>query len=115
MLDYHKMRYDFFNKAFLQRDMQHLGPMVGLLDKEDVMEINEDMRNQKQMLGREVEKPTKIFKEIYAKVYKEHYQEIIEQIETYATYGTPIEKFLNCNDIDTVFYIDTGANTQGEF
>ena len=115
MLDYHKMRYDFFNKAFLQRDMQHLGPMVGLLDKEDVMEINEDMRNQKQMLGREIVKPTVLFKEIYAKVYKEHYQEIIEQIETYATYGTPIEKFLNCNDIDTVFYIDTGANTQGEF
>jgi hypothetical protein len=115
MLDYHKMRYDFFNKAFLQRDMQHLGPMVGLLDKEDVMEINEDLRNTKLMLGKEVEKPTKLFKDIYARVYKEHYQEIIEQIETFATYGTPIEKFLNCNDIDTAFYIDTGANTQEEF
>ncbi len=45
----------------------------------------------------------------------DHYQEIIEQIETYATYGTPIEKFLNYNDIDTVCYIDTGASTQGEF
>ena len=109
------MRFEFFDKVFLQRDMQNMVPMASFLDKEDVMEINEDLRNMKKMLGREIEKPTKLFKEIYARGYKEHYQEIIEQIETYATYGTPIEKFLNCNDIDTVFYFDTGANMQEEF
>ncbi len=35
------------------------------------------------LLGREVTKPNKLFKEIYARVYTDHYQEIIEQIETY--------------------------------
>jgi hypothetical protein len=39
----------------------------------------------------------------------------MEQIEAYAIYGTPIQKFLSYKDIDTVFYIDTGADTQGEF
>ncbi len=94
MLEYHKMRFEFFDKVFLQRDMQNMVPMARFLDKEDVMEINEDLRNMKQMLGKEIVKPTKLFKEIYARVYKEHYQEIIDQIETYATYGTPIEKSL---------------------
>jgi hypothetical protein len=72
-----------------------------------VMEINDDLRSTKEMLGKAITKPTKL--------YTEHYQEIIEQIETYATYGTPIQKFLNCKDIDTVFYIDTGAATQEGF
>jgi hypothetical protein len=40
----------------------------------------------------------------------------MEQIEVYATYiWTPIQKFLSYKDVDTVFYIDTGADTQGEF
>jgi hypothetical protein len=85
------------------------------MGEEEVMEINDDFRNEKQLLEKEVTKPNKLFKELYARVYTEHYQEIIEQIETYATHGTPIQKFLNYNDIDTVCYIDTGASTQGEF
>jgi hypothetical protein len=39
----------------------------------------------------------------------------MEQIETFAAYGTPIEKHLNYENIDDVFYFDTGADTQGEF
>ena len=35
--------------------------------------------------------------------------------ETFVAYGTPIEKHLNCENIDKVFYIDTGADTQEEF
>ncbi len=64
MLEYHKMRF----KVFLQRDMQNMVPMASFLSKEDVIEINEDLRNTKQMLGREIEKPTKLFKKIYARV-----------------------------------------------
>ena len=109
------MRFEFFDKVFLKRDMQNMVPLACFLCKEDIMEINEDLRSTEQLLGKEITKPTKVFKDIYARVYTEHYQEIIEQIETYATYGTPIQKFLNCNDIDTVFYIDTGAATQEEF
>ena len=115
MLEYHKMRFEFFDKVFLKRDMQNMVPLACFLCKEDIMEINEDLRSTEQLLGKEITKPTKVFKDIYARVYTEHYQEIIEQIEIYATYGTPIQKFLNCNDIDTVFYIDTGADTQEEF
>jgi hypothetical protein len=114
-IEYHKMRSDFFNKVFLKRDMQNMAPMASFMTEYDVMEINEDLRNEKQLLGKEVTKPNKLFKEIYARVYTEHYQEIIEQIEVFATYGTAVQKFLNYNDIDTVCYIDTGASTQGEF
>jgi hypothetical protein len=39
----------------------------------------------------------------------------MEQSETFAAYGTPIEKHLNYENIDDVFYFDTGADTQGEF
>ncbi len=60
--------------------------MASFMSKEDVMEINDDLRNEMQLLGKEVTKPTKLFKDLYARVYTEHYQEIIEQIETYATY-----------------------------
>ena len=114
-IEYHKMRSDFFNKVFLKRDMQNMAPMANFMTEYDVMEINEDLRNEKLLLGREVTKPSKLFKEIYARVYTDHYREIIEQIETYATYGTPVQKFVNYNDIDTFCYIDTGASTQGEF
>jgi hypothetical protein len=80
------------------------------------MKVNDDLRRLKQVLGREVTKPTQVFKDLYARVYKEHYQEIImEQIEAYAEYGTPIQKLLNYKDVDIVFYIDTGVDTQGEF
>jgi hypothetical protein len=95
--------------------MQNMASLASFMSEEDVMEINNDLRKLKQTLGKEITKPTKLFKDLYARVYTKHYQEIIEQIETYATYGTPIRKFLSCNDIDTVFYIDTGAGTQGEF
>ena len=37
----------------------------------------------------------------------------MEQIEEFATYDTPIEKNLTYENIDTVFYSDTGAGTQG--
>jgi hypothetical protein len=114
-MEYHKMRSDFFNKVFLKRDMQNMAPMANFMSEHDVMEINEDLRKEKLLLGRDVIKPSKLFKEIYARVYTDHYREIIEQIETYATYETPIQKFLNYNDIDTFCYIDTGASTQGEF
>ncbi len=56
------------------------------------LEINDDLRKWKQMLGKETTKPTKLFKDIYARVYKDHYQEIKEQIEAFAIYGTPIQK-----------------------
>jgi hypothetical protein len=115
MLEYHRLRFEFFDKVFLKRDMQDLVPLSSFLSKEDVMEVNDDLRRLKQMLGKETTKPTKLFKDIYARVYKDHYQEIMEQIEAFAIYGTPIQKFLSYKDIDTVFYIDTGADTQGEF
>ncbi len=111
-IEYHRMRSEFFTKVFVNRDMQSMTPMVNFMSEDDVREINEDLRREKQLLGKEITKPNKLFKELYARVYTEHYREIIEQIETYATYGAPIEKFLNYNDIDTVCYIDTGASTQ---
>jgi hypothetical protein len=114
-IEYHRIRSEFFTKVFVNRDTQSMTPMANFMSKEDVREINEDLREEKRLLGKEITKPNKLFKELYARVYTEHYQDIIEQIETYATYGTPIEKFLNYNDIDTVCYIDTGASTQGEF
>ncbi len=113
-IEYHRMRSEFFNKVFLKRDMQNMTLMANFMSEGDVIEIKE-LRKEKQLLGKEVTKPNKLFKEVYARVYTEHYQEIIEQIETYVTYGTPIEKFLNYNDIGTVCYIDTDASTQGEF
>jgi hypothetical protein len=115
MLEYHRMRFEFFDKVFLKRDMQDLAPLASFLNTGDVMEINDDLRRLKQMLGKETTKPTKLFKDIYARVYKDHYQEIMEQIEAFAIYGTLIQKFLSYKDIDTVFYIDTGADTQGQF
>jgi hypothetical protein len=114
-IEYHRIRSEFFTKVFVNRDARSMTPMANFMSKEDVREINEDLREEKRLLGKEITKPNKLFKELYARVYTEHYQDIIEQIETYATYGTPIEKFLNYNDIDTVCYIDTGASTQGEF
>ncbi len=39
----------------------------------------------------------------------------MEQIEAYAAYGTKIEKFLSYENIDTVFYIDTGVDTLEKF
>ncbi len=77
--------------------------------------MNEELCKLKQILGRELPKPLEVFKRLYAKVCKEHYTDVMEQIETFAAYGTPIEKHLNYENIDGVFYIDTGANTQGEF
>jgi hypothetical protein len=85
------MRSEFFNKVFLKRDMQNMTPMASFMSEGDVIEINEELRNEKQLLGKEVTKPTKLFKEIYARVYMDHYQEIIEQIETYATYKTKLK------------------------
>jgi hypothetical protein len=80
-------------------------PLVSFMSKEDVMEINNDLRRLNHVLGKETTKPTKLFKDLYARVYEEHYQEIMERIEVYAyaTYETPIQKFLSYKDIDTVF------------
>ena len=73
------------------------------------------MNNLKNTLGRAIIKPTSLFKTLYAKAYKNHYEEIMEQIEAYAAYGTKIENFLSYENIDTVFYIDTGADTLEKF
>ncbi len=56
-------------------------------------------------------KPPDVFKRLYAKVYKEHYSDIMEQIETFAAYGTPIQKHLNYENIDDVFTL-TRARTR---
>jgi hypothetical protein len=45
------MRFEFFDKVFLKRDMQNMVPMASFLCKEDVMEINDDLRSTKQILG----------------------------------------------------------------
>ncbi len=76
--------------------------------------MNDELRKLKQILGRELPKPPEVFKRIYAKAYNEHYTDVMEQIETFAAYGTPIAKHLNYENIDEVFYIDTSADTQGE-
>ncbi len=73
------------------------------------------MNNLKNTLGRAIIKPTQIFKILYAKAYTNHYEEIMEQIEAYTAYGTKIDKFLSYEDIDTVSYIDTGADTLEKF
>jgi hypothetical protein len=111
MLEYHQRRYEFFEKVFLKRDMSDLGTFSTFMDREDVIEINTDLNNLKNTLGRAITKPTQLFKTLYAKAYKNHYEEIIEQIEAYAVYGTKINKFLSYENINTVFYIDTGADT----
>ena len=61
----------------------------------------------KNTLGHAIIKPTTLFKTLYAEAYKNHYEEIMEQIEAYAAYGTKIEKFSSYENIDAVFYIDT--------
>jgi hypothetical protein len=115
MQEYHQRRYEFFEKVFLKRDTSDLGTFTSFMDREDIVEVNEDMDKLKNTLGRAIIKPTQLFKTLYAKAYKDHYEEIMEQIEAYAAYGTKIEKFLSCEDIDTVFYIDTGAVTLEKF
>jgi hypothetical protein len=112
MLAYHQQIFEFYDKVFLKRDMK---PVANFMSKDDYLEMNEELRKLKQILGKEPAKPPDVFKKLYAKVYKEHYTDIMEQIETFAAYGTPIQKHLKYENIDTVFYIDTGANTQGEF
>jgi hypothetical protein len=113
--EYHQRRYEFFEKVFLKRDVSDLGTFTSFMDKGDIVEVIEDMNNMKNTLGRAIIKPTSLFKTLYAKAYKNHYEEIMEQIEAYAAYGTKIEKFLSYENIDTVFYIDTGADTLEKF
>ncbi len=112
MLLYHQQRHAFYDRVFLQRDMK---PLANFMHKDDYLELNDELRKLKQILGRDLPKPPEVFKRIYAKAYKEHYTDVMEQIETFAAYGTAIEKHLNYKNIDDVFYIDTGADTQGEF
>jgi hypothetical protein len=97
--------------------MSDLGTFSTCMDREDIIEINTDLNNLKNTLGRTITKPTQLLKTLYAKAYKNHYEEIIEQIEAYAAYGTKIDKFLSYENenIDTVFYIDTGADTLEKF
>jgi hypothetical protein len=111
MQEYNQRRYEFFEKVFLKRDMSDLGNFSSFMDREDIMEINSDLNDLKDTLGRAKTKPTPLLKILYAKAYKNHYEEIVEQIEAYAAYGTQIDKFLSYENIDTVFYIDTGADT----
>jgi hypothetical protein len=115
MQEYHQRRYEFFEKVFLKRDMSSLETFTSFMDREDIIEINTDMSNLKNTLGRAITKPTQLFKSLYAKAYRNHYEEIMEQIEAYAAYGTKIDKFLSYENIDTVFYIDTGADTLEKF
>ncbi len=67
MLEYHRMRFEFFDKVFLKHDMQSMTPMASFMSEEDVMEINNDLRSVKQILGKEVTKSTKLFKDLYAR------------------------------------------------
>ncbi len=83
--------------------MSDLGTFTSFMDREDIVEINEDLNNLKNTLGRSIIKPTQLLKDLYAKAYKNHYEEIMEQIEAYAAYGTKIDKFLSYENIDTVF------------
>ncbi len=92
MQEYHQRRYDFFEKVFLKRDMSDLGTFTCFMDREDILEINEDMNNLRNTLGRAITKPAQLFKKtLYAKAYKKHYEEIRKQIEAYAAYGTKID------------------------
>jgi hypothetical protein len=43
MLEYHRMRFEFFDKVFLKRDMQDMVPLASFLSTSDVMEINDDL------------------------------------------------------------------------
>jgi hypothetical protein len=115
MLEYHQRRYEFFEKVFLKRDVNDLGSFACFMDKEDILEINADMDDLRKTLGRVITKPTLLFKTLYANAYKNHYEEIMEQIEAYAAYGTKIDKYLSYENIHTVFYIDTGADTLEKF
>ena len=72
-IEYHRMRSEFFNKVFVKRDMQDMTPLASFMSEEDVMEINEDLRREKQLFGKEITKPNKLFKELYARVYTKHY------------------------------------------
>jgi hypothetical protein len=46
VLEYHQMRTEFFEKVFLHRDMSNMNAFSDFLDREDIMEINEDdLRN----------------------------------------------------------------------
>jgi hypothetical protein len=92
MQEYHQRRYEFFEKVFLKRDMSDLGTFTSFMDREDIVDINEDLNNLRKTLGRAITKPTPLFKTLYAKAYKNHYEEIMEQIEAYAAYGTKIDK-----------------------
>jgi hypothetical protein len=44
MLEYHRMRLEFFDKVILKRDMQDMVPSASFTSKEDLMEINDDLR-----------------------------------------------------------------------
>ncbi len=47
MLEYHRMRFEFFDKVFLKRNMQNMAPMASFVSEEEVMEINDDLLNEK--------------------------------------------------------------------
>ncbi len=67
--------------------MSDLGTFTCFMDREDILEINVNMNNLRNTLGRPITKPTQLFKTLYAEAYKNHYEEIMEQIEAYAAYG----------------------------
>jgi hypothetical protein len=115
MQEHNQRRYEFFEIVFSKRDMSDMGNFVSFMDKEDIMEINSNLSNLRNTLGRDITKPTQLLKTLHTKAYKEHYQEIMEQIEANAAYGTKIEKFLAYKNINTVFYIDTGPDTLEKF
>ncbi len=67
-------------------------PLANFMHKNDYLELNDELCKLKQILGRDLPKPPEVFKRIYAKAYKKHYTDVMEQIETFAAYGTAIEK-----------------------
>jgi hypothetical protein len=58
MLEYRRMRFEFFDKVFLKRDMRDMVPLASFLSTGDVLEINDDLRSLKQTSGKEITKPT---------------------------------------------------------
>jgi hypothetical protein len=78
MLTYHQQRHEFYDRVFSKRDMK---PVANFMDKEDYLEMNEELCKLRQILGKELPKPPDVLKKLYTKAYKEHYTDIMEQLK----------------------------------
>ncbi len=81
MLIYHQQRHTFYDRVFLKRDMK---PVENFMNKDDYLELDDELRKLKQILGMESPKPPPVVMRIYANAYKEHYTDVMEQIEIFA-------------------------------